>query len=127
MSSFTRVELYTGEDGRAAFREDSVALTEGTPLSRLSEILPASGLQFRESPVGFTSAFHCTTSPQWVFILSGVMEIGLQDGSARHFGPGEHFLSADTLPDGAAFDPKLHGHRSAQIGDAPLVTLFIKR
>lgn len=127
MSSFTRVELYTGEDGRAGLREDSIALSEGTPLSRLSEILPASGLQFRESPVGFTSAFHCTTTPQWVFILSGVMEIGLQDGSARRFGPGEHFLSADTLPDGAAFDPKLHGHRSAQIGEAPLVTLFIKR
>jgi hypothetical protein len=44
----------------------------------------------------------------------------------RHFGPGDHFLSADTLPPGATFDPSLHGHRSAQLGDAPLVTLFVK-
>jgi hypothetical protein len=32
------------------------------------------------------------------------MEIGLQDGSSRIFGPGEHFYSADTLPAGARFD-----------------------
>ena len=39
---------------------------------------------------------------------------------------GEHFLSADTLPDGAVFDPSVHGHRSAQVGDHPLETLFIR-
>jgi hypothetical protein len=54
------------------------------------------------------------------------MEIGLQDGSSRVFGPGEHFFSADTLPPGAQFDPKIHGHWSAQRGDNPLVTLFVK-
>jgi hypothetical protein len=40
----------------------------------------------------------CTETPQWVFILRGVMEIGLQDGSFRAFRPGEHFFSADVLP-----------------------------
>ena len=126
MSTFTRVELHTADNGRAQFREEAIPLTQGTPLSRLSSVLPASGVQFRQSPVGFTSSFHCTTSPQWVFILSGVMEIGLQDGTVRHFGPGEHFLSADLLPQGAVFDPAVHGHRSAQVGDSPLVTLFVR-
>ena len=126
MNTFKKIELCTGEDGRARFREADVALTEGVPLSRLSAVLPATGIQFRQSPVGFASTFHCTTTPQWVFILSGIMEIGLQDGSVRRFGPGEHFLSADTLPQGATFDPTVHGHRSAQVGDKPLVTLFIK-
>ena len=54
------------------------------------------------------------------------MEIGLQDGSARVFGPGEHFYSADLLPEGAVFDPALHGHRSRQVGEEPLVTLFVR-
>jgi hypothetical protein len=54
------------------------------------------------------------------------MEIGLQDGSTRVFGPGQHFHSADTLPEGASFDPALHGHRSRQMGVAPLVTLFVR-
>jgi hypothetical protein len=42
------------------------------------------------------------------------------------FKPGEHFYSADGLPEGAAFDPKVHGHWSAQRGGSPLVTLFVK-
>ena len=126
MQTFTQVELYTAEDGRARFRETSVALDQGTPAAVLSGIFPASGIQFRQSPVGFKSDFHCTSAPQWLFVLSGKMEIGLQDGTVRHFGPGEHFLSADTLPLGATFDPSLHGHRSAQVGDSALVTLFVK-
>ena len=92
----------------------------------LSALLPSGGYQLRESPVGFRSEFHCTGAPQWVFILRGQMGIGLQDGSVRVFGPGEHFYSADVLPQGAAFDPAIHGHWSRQVGDAPLVTLFVR-
>lgn len=123
---FTQVVLYTGEDGRARFREQTMALSEGTPQARLSALLPAGGLQLRMSPVGFQSDFHCTQAPQWLFVLQGVMEIGLHDGSWRRFGPGQHFYSDDTLPSGAVFDPLVHGHRSRQVGDEPLVTAFVK-
>jgi hypothetical protein len=125
-TAFIKVVLFTDRDGRARFREERVALAEGTPQARLSALLPASACQLRESPVGFRSEFHCTPQPQWVFILRGEMEIGLQDGTARCFAPGQHFFSADVLPSGARFDPKLHGHRSAQRGNEPLVTLFVK-
>jgi hypothetical protein len=126
MATFPKVILFTDRDGRARFREEAVPLPEGTPQAMLSAVLPASGYQLRHSPVGFRSPFHCTPKPQWVFILQGGMEIGLQDGSSRIFGPGEHFFSADTLPEGATFDPKVHGHWSRQIGSQPLVTLFLK-
>jgi hypothetical protein len=126
MLTFRRVVLYTGRDGRARFREDEVTLPEGTPQAMLSEVFPSSGYQLRHSPVGFRSQWHCTLKPQWVFILGGEMEIGLQDGTSRVFKPGEHFYSADTLPEGATFDPGVHGHWSAQRGGSPLVTLFVK-
>jgi hypothetical protein len=126
MTAFTRVTLFTDTDGRARFREEAVELSEGTPQSRLSPMLAAGGLQLRESPVGFRSSFHCTGAPQWVFILRGQMEIGLQDGSSRIFGPGEHFYSADVLPDGATFDAGIHGHWSRQVGPDPLVTVFVR-
>jgi hypothetical protein len=126
MSTFTRVVLFTDTDGRARFREESLELSEGTPAARLSPLLPATGLQLRESPVGFRSEFHCTGVPQWLFVLRGRMEIGLRDGSSRVFGPGEHFYSADTLPVGATFDPTVHGHWSRQVGDEPLVTAFVR-
>jgi hypothetical protein len=126
MSSFTKVSLVTGPDGRAQWREESIALTEGKPQARLSPLMPAGGVQLRESPVGFRSEFHCTENPQWVFILRGRMEIGLQDGSSRVFAPGEHFYSADVLPAGATFDARVHGHWSRQVGDEPLATLFVR-
>lgn len=126
MATFTKTVLYTDTDGRARFREETVELSEGTPAARLSPLLPAAGVQLRESPVGFASTFHCTTAPQWLVVLRGAMEIGLQDGTSRVFGPGEHFYSADVLPDGATFDPALHGHRSRQVGDEPLVTMFVR-
>ena len=126
MSVFTKSILYTAPDGRARWREESLALSEGKPQARLSPLQQSSGYQLRESPVGFRSEFHCTENPQWVFILRGHMEIGLQDGSSRVFAPGEHFYSADMLPTGATFDPTLHGHWSRQVGGEPLVTLFVR-
>jgi hypothetical protein len=126
MTAFAKVILYTDRDGRARFREEQVPLPEGTPQAQLSAVLPSTGYQLRHSPVGFRSQWHCTPKPQWVFILGGEMEIGLQDGSSRLFRPGDHFFSADTLPEGAGFDPKVHGHWSAQRGPHPLVTLFLK-
>ena len=123
---FTKVILETGPDGRARFRDEAVPLTEGKPQARLSGLLPSGGLQLRMSPVGFRSEFHCTETAQWVFILGGQMEIGLQDGSSRVFGPGQHFHSADHLPPGVAFDPAVHGHRSRQLGPDPLITLFVR-
>jgi hypothetical protein len=89
-------------------------------------VFPSSGCQLRHSPIGFRSQWHCTPKPQWVFILGGEMEIGLHDGSSRVFRPGDHFLAADTLPEGASFDDRRHGHWSAQRGPRPLVTLFVK-
>jgi hypothetical protein len=126
MTAFSQVVLFTDTDGRARFREEVIELGEGSPAARLSSPMPATGLQLRQSPVGFRSEFHCTETPQWLFVLQGQMEIGLQDGTTRVFGPGQHFYSADTLPKGAQFDPQVHGHWSRQVGDEPLVTVFVR-
>lgn len=119
-------ELFTDADGLARFRDRPMRLSEGAPAARLSALMASGGSQFRRSPVGFASDFHCTTTPQWLVVLQGCMEIGLRDGSARVFGPGECFYSNDVLPVGAVFDAQVHGHRSRQVGDGPLVTLFVR-
>ena len=126
LTAFTKIILFTDTDGRARFRDEQVALEQGSEQARLSQLFASGGYQLRRSPVGFRSQFHCTETPQWVFILSGRMEIGLQDGSSRVFDAGQHFFSADTVPKGAAFDARLHGHWSRQLGDEPLVTLFVR-
>lgn len=126
MPMFTKVVLFTDIDGLAKFREETLALEHGTPQSALTALMPSTGYQLRSSPVGFQSSFHCTTDPQWVFILGGQMEIFLQDGSSRVFSAGQHFYSADVLPPGQTFDPTRHGHWSRQVGPDPLVTLFVR-
>jgi hypothetical protein len=126
MTHFTQVTLFTDTDGIARFRESPIALDEGTPAAMLSKLAPSGGFQLRQSPVGFRSQFHVTITPQWVFILQGQMEIGLRDGTSRVFKPGDHFYSDDTVPAGASFDPAVHGHWSRQVGDEPLVTLFVR-
>ena len=126
MTHFTKTVLFTDTDGRAKFRDEQVPLAEGNPQSMLSALMPSGGLQLRQSPVGFRSQFHCSPHPQWVFILQGQMEIGLQGGVSRVFQPGQHFYSADMLPAGATFDPAVHGHWSRQVGSEALQTLFVR-
>ena len=126
MTELTKVVLFTDTDGRARFRNEALPLGEGTPQASLSKLMPSSGFQLRQSPVGFRSTFHCTGVAQWVFILVGEMEIGLQGGISRIFKPGEHFYSADVLPEGVTFDASVHGHWSRQVGPDPLVTLFLR-
>ena len=126
MTELTKVVLFTDTDGRARFRNEALPLGEGTPQASLSKLMPSSGFQLRQSPVGFRSTFHCTGVAQWVFILVGEMEIGLQGGISRIFKPGEHFYSADLLPEGETFDASVHGHWSRQVGPDPLVTLFLR-
>jgi hypothetical protein len=126
MDSFTKVILFTDTDGHARFREESVALDQGSEQSRLSKLFDSTGFQLRTSPVGFRSQWHCSEYTQWVFILQGQMEIGVRDGISRVFLPGDHFYSADLLPQGHTFDPAIHGHWSRQLGPDPLVTLFVR-
>lgn len=123
---FPKVVLYTHADGRARWREEIVPLDQGRPQVQLSRLMSCGGYQLRRSPPGFASDFHCTEHPQWVFVLGGRMEIELQDGSRRVFEPGQHFHSADLLPPGSVFDPRVHGHRSRQLGPEPLLTLFVR-
>ena len=126
MATLTKVVLFTDADGRARFREEALALDQGTPQTLLSELFASGGYQLRSSPVGFRSQFHCSSYTHWVFILQGQMEIGLHDGDSRLFNPGQHFYSADLVPPGQTFDPARHGHWSRQVGPDALVTLFVR-
>ena len=124
--SYVKVVLYTDNDGYARFRDEKLSLREAGKIGYLSDIFGARGYQLRHSPVGFESGFHCTTEPQWVFILHGVMEIELADGTTRSFSAGQSFFSDDRLPAGEEFKEGVHGHRSRQLGEQPLRTLFLK-
>ena len=63
MTHFTKTVLFTDVDGRARFKEEALALDQGTPQTQLSELFASGGYQLRTSPVGFRSSFMPIT---WV-------------------------------------------------------------
>ena len=122
---FGKVELYTDDKGYSQFRELDIEMNEAGNIGFLSDNITASSYQLRYSPPGYKSDFHNSMTPQWVFILSGTMRIGLRDGSTRDFKAGESFYSNDIPPSIAVADD-VPGHSSAQVGDEPLQTLFLR-
>ena len=124
--AFTKVILECGPDGRSRFREEAVALDEAKPGLFLSARLPGGEVQLRESPPGYSMDFHPTITPQWTFVLSGALEIGLPDGTRRVFRSGDVLYSTDTVPPGVTFDPKVHGHDSRTVGEEPVVAVLVR-
>jgi hypothetical protein len=80
-TGMTYVILETGPDGRSRFREEKVSLREAKPMLFLSAPMPGGKRHAAQSPPGYSMDFHPTVSPQWTFMLSGALEIGLTDGT----------------------------------------------
>jgi len=103
--------LYTGPDGRARI--------ETIDLARVPDWkkgLPATQISFREWKVGEALDWHPAPRRQFVIILSGQLEIGLEDGSTHVFGPGDARLVEDTTG---------KGHTTRTLGDRPCIAATI--
>lgn len=123
---FTQVVLEAGPDGRSRFREEPLSLQEAKPGLFLSAAMPGGKVMLRNSPPGYAMDFHRTVSPQWTFMLSGALEIGLPDGSSRVFRAGDVLYATDMAPSGVPFDPSIHGHNSRTVGDEPVVAVLVR-
>jgi hypothetical protein len=128
MAQFTKTILFTDTDGRAKFREESVALTEGTPQAALSPLDAFRGLPVAaQSRWAFAAPSIAPAVRSGCSCSRGRMEIGLQDGSSRRVSDrGNTSIRPIRLPEGATFDATIHGHWSRQVGPEPLITLFVR-
>jgi len=91
--------IFTGQDNRSHFEDIEIPLGPA-PYGRMSELMPAIGVIFRETPAGGALDFHPAPRRQLVITLSGLGEIECGDGSRRRFGPGEIMLAEDTTGQG---------------------------
>ncbi len=90
---FTR--LYTGDDGQSHIEElDRAFHPEPTPPQATA------GITFWESPPGRFVDWLSAPRRQYVITLSGEVGIGLGDGTARRFGPGQATLAEDVTGPG---------------------------
>ena len=90
------VHLYTGNDGQTHFADLPIPADEIQNVA----IQAGANLVFRRFPADYFSDWHTAPRRQYIFILSGQMEIGIGDGTTRRFGPGDVVLADDMTGQG---------------------------
>ncbi len=78
--------------------------------------LDVTQVRFGVREQGVMQDWHPAPQRQFVFILSGQLEIGFEDGSKKVFGPGDARLVEDTTG---------KGHTTIAIGNEPCVTATV--
>jgi hypothetical protein len=91
--------IYTGEDNQSHFADLDIPLKPGQNES-VSDLVPATGVIFRETPGEGSTGFHTAPRRQFVIQLSGLVELECGDGSRRRFGSGDVLLADDTTGQG---------------------------
>jgi quercetin dioxygenase-like cupin family protein len=82
-------------DGQIDFKIADYA-PPALPMS-VSDPTPAGGVVFLSSPSGWVGDFHPAPHRQFIFLLSGGLEVEVSDGETRRFGPGAVLLVEDTV------------------------------
>jgi len=103
--------LFTNGDGKSQVEE--------LDLSSHPELTEATGTQnifFREWAPGHFIDWHPAPRRQYIISLSGLVEVGLEDGTTHQFLPGDTRLVEATTG---------RGHTTLVPGDEPCVTAVI--
>ena len=86
----------------------------------------ALNFRHRISEPGYFSDWHVAGDSTLIIIRSGILRIGLRDGSVRDFASGDVFIAQDKLSDDKVFNKNCHGHTAQVIGDQPLIAIHLK-
>ena len=90
------VRLFTDQRGETSVETLDIPMDAMTPGARTSALLPALGVVFWQADETQTWDWHPAGSNQWMFVLSGCIEVEIQGGRELSFGPGDVFLACDT-------------------------------
>jgi hypothetical protein len=112
---FKVTRLYT-ENGKTKVEEFEVPLKMQDAGTDLSELVTATGMQFRRTNQNYNLDWHPASRRQFVVTLSGESEIELEGGRKLRLGPGHILLAEDTTG---------QGHISRAVGSKDRLSLFI--
>ncbi len=88
--------VYTGDDGESHFEDLEVPLKDLGRIGKLSELVCATGIVFRETEGEYHLDFHNAPRRQYVINLDGSVELEVGDGTKRLLGLGDILLAEDT-------------------------------
>ena len=98
MFQITRV--YSDINGDTHFEDIEIRLTQAGNVRQLSDVLPATGIIFREVGPSYDWNFHPAPQKQYIVLLDGEIEIETSLGEKRIFTAGEVLLVEDTTGKG---------------------------
>lgn len=113
---FRLTRIYSDNNGDSHFAESEIELKDAGSIGKLSAILPATGVVFREVEPTYDYDFHTAPQKQYIILLDGEIEIQTSLGEKRSFGPGEVLLVEDTTG---------KGHKTRNLQPAPRRSIFI--
>ena len=103
--------MYAGADGKATWEE--IDLEEHPDWLAGLDVTK---LRFGTRQPGVLQDWHPAPQRQFVFILSGSLEIGFEDGTKKVFGPGDARLVEDVTG---------KGHTTVALGNEPCITATV--
>jgi quercetin dioxygenase-like cupin family protein len=103
--------MYTDTQGKARWEEIDLAKNP-----QWLDGMDVTNVKFGLRPPGVVQDWHPAPQRQFVFILSGSLEIGFEDGSKKVFGPGDARLVEDITG---------KGHTTIALGNEPCITATV--
>jgi quercetin dioxygenase-like cupin family protein len=97
---FQLTRIYSDRNGDSHFEDASITLRDAGNIGSLSEVLPATGVVFREVEPSYDWTFHTAPQKQYIILLDGEIEIETSLGEKRIFGAGQVLLLEDTTGTG---------------------------
>jgi hypothetical protein len=97
---FQLTRIFSDANGDTFFEDITIPLHEAGSIGRLSDLLPANGIVFREVDPSYDWNFHTAPQKQYVILLDGELEIETSLGAKRVFAAGEVLLLEDTTGKG---------------------------
>jgi hypothetical protein len=92
---FSVTRIYSDSNGDSHFEDVEIELKEEGSVGKLSDVIPAKGIIFREVEPSYDWNFHTAPQKQYIILLDGEIEIETSLGEIRRFNAGEILLVED--------------------------------
>ena len=109
------VRNYTGEDGKSHFEEITLAFEAYAGVREWTALQGATGVRFVRWPAGFFLDWHNAPRRQYVIVLSGQVEVGVEEETKR-LEAGDVALEEDLTG---------QGHTARVVGGHPLLLAVV--
>ncbi|NTS39908.1 hypothetical protein HRG84_03245 [Flavisolibacter sp. BT320] len=97
---FPVTRVFSDSNGDSRFEDMLIPMESAGEIGKLSAVLPANGLIFREVEPAYDYDFHTAPQKQFIILLDGAIEIETSLGEKRTFSAGEVLLLEDTTGKG---------------------------